>query len=198
MEAFLFGTFNPVTNAHVKMGLKAKEVLGDACRIVYVPAGDDYIRSWKGYKDGSILSGDIRKPLLQEAVSEYGFMASTVEVMELTDGKTWNTLEYLGSDDSVLCIGMDNVPEIRKWYRYQDLLAKYRLLIFKRGRYCGRLPDILNESVGYEIAYLGPEFEQTSSTLVRNCYVTGRIDEIRNKIPENVFRYLEENKNVYF
>ena len=125
-------------------------------------------------------------------------MASTVEVMELTDGKTWNTLEYLGSDDSVLCIGMDNVPEIRKWYRYQDLLAKYRLLIFKRGRYCGRLPDILNESVGYEIAYLGPEFEQTSSTLVRNCYVTGRIDEIRNKIPENVFRYLEENKNVYF
>lgn len=198
MKAFILGAFNPVTNAHIQMGVTARKVLGNDCEVIYVPTSDRYIRRGKGYEEGSVLSGDIRVMLLEGALKPYGFSVSRVEVDGIVDGKSFNTLEYLGSDDSVLCIGMDNVPKIKKWYRSKDLLTKYKLLIFKRNSYSGSVSELFEHPVNYEIAYLDSSCTDLSSTMVRNCYINKKMEELQGIVPDNVFQYLSNNEHVYF
>lgn len=194
----MFGTFNPPTNAHVQMGITAKKVLGDECKIIYVPTNDVYIRDRKHYKEGSVMRGRTRVTLLAEAVYPYDFTVSSVEVDGEVDGKTFNTLEYLGDRDSVLCVGTDNIHKIKKWYRHEDLLAKYRLLIFDRDGYAKSPSDILGPEVRWEIAHLDKSCNGLSATLVRDLYIKGELEKVKDLVPLNVFKYLSENRDIYF
>ena len=206
-NALIFGTFNPVTNAHVNMGIVANNTLKPECNVIYIPTNDAYIRNWKGYKDGNVLSGTQRVTLLSDAVSKYGFTVSEVEILGLTDGKTYNTISYFSFDDAVLCLGIDNIPQMKKWYRWQELLHKVKLLIFYRKGYdktdefMDEIMDILSYSSGYEWANL--EQNNISSTEVRKLYKERNIDRrsmdrLKEIVPDNVFKYLEENEDVYF
>ncbi len=198
-NAFLFGTFNPVTNAHIEMGMVARNVLGPQCNVTYIPSGDAYIRNWKGYKDGDILPGKVRAGLLRDAVSRYGFRVATVEVEGITDGRTYNTIDYFGFDGAVLCLGMDNIIQITKWYRWQKLLEKCRLLVFKRDGISPSLKveKILKYALSCQFATLDEKYMGISSTKVRICYVNRDLEQVKDLVPENVYHYLEENKNVY-
>lgn len=215
-KAFIFGTFNPCHNVHVEMGIMTKHVLGNNYDVIYIPTSDEYIRSWKGYKEGSVLPGDIRIKLLQDAVCEHGFDVSSVEIMGLTDGRTYNTINYFGFDDSVLCLGMDNIIQMKKWYRYEELLEKVKLLIFKRKGYAdgqmayseealsqsAEVMEILKHSCGYKICK-SENPSGISSTEVRKLYMERNIDrrsmdKLKELVPVNVFKYLEENEDVYF
>lgn len=206
VAAFIFGTFNPPTNAHVQMGLAARRVLGKDCNIVYVPTGDGYIKSWKGYGKGNVLPGGTRVELLQDALRPYPeMMVSRVEVDGIVDGKTIHTLEHyrkfmLPGERCVLCLGMDNIAGMDKWYRYEDLLQEYPLLIFRRGSY--ELPErarkVLDMSCCYAIMNLDGCGEGISSTKVRECYVNKNMEALEGLVPDNVFWYLKENEYAYF
>lgn len=197
MKVFLFGTFNPPTNAHIQMGIMAWKALGKECEIIYIPASDRYVRGWKNYKDGSVMPGSMRASLLAEAVRPYGFSVSGVEVDGKVDGKTYNTLEYLGDSDSVLCIGADNVNQMEKWYRYEDLLSRYRLLIFDRDGYLA-LTDTIRLCAKYTIVHLDKSCDGISSTQVRDLYTKRELEKVKEMVPPNVFRYLSENRDIYF
>lgn len=111
MKVFIFGTFNPATNAHINMGITAKNVLADKTNsdvdIIYVPTCDNYIGSWKGYHKGSIMPGNIRVQLLTDAVKEYEFSVSDIEVAGIVDGKTLkilvpkNVYQYLRDNKNI-------------------------------------------------------------------------------------------------
>lgn len=201
MKAFIFGTFNPVTIAHIQMGIMAENVLGKNCLIVYVPTSDDYICRWKKYKEGSILPGNIRADLLKDAISKYGFVVSPVEIMGVTDGRTYNTIKHYGFKDSYLCLGMDNIAAMKKWYKWEELLQKVKLLVFKRDdqilEESDEVNEILSYSCGYQIIDL-PGCDGISSTKVRECYKEKEMDKLKQLVPANVYEYLEENENVFF
>lgn len=201
-KAFLFGAFNPVTNAHIEMGITARDILGPGYDIIYVPANDAYIRGWKGYKTGSILPGKLRASLLYGAVSQYGFKVMDVEVCGFTDGRTYNTIKYFGFGDSVICLGMDNVIELPKWYKWEELLQNCQLLLFERAgcpdKHDAAIKDILSHSCGYKIAALHAVRPGISSTKVRDCYKNEDLAGLKALVPANVYHYLEENNHVYF
>lgn len=210
-KAFIFGTFNPCHNAHIQMGVMARNMLGQDCNVIYIPTSDEYIRSWKGYKEGSVLPGEIRAKLLEDAVEDYGFNVTVVEVIGITDGKTYNTISFFGLKDSVLCLGMDNIIQMKKWYKWKELLQNVKLLIFKRQGYVddqsddldkaldqsAEVMDILKHSCGYKICNPA-SITGISSTEVRKCYINKDMERLKTLVPSNVYQYLEENKNVYF
>ncbi len=200
MRALIFGAFNPVTNAHIDMGIIARTVLGQDYNITYVPASDDYIKSWKGYKEGSVMFADYSVLLLRAEVSKHGFTVSTVETEGITDGKTYNTIKHFGFNDSILCLGMDNIIQMKKWYKWKELLARTRLLIFKRQGYLvnNEIMEILNQSCRYEITEMPSYDAGLSSTEVRNCYINRDMERLRQLVPESTYKYLEENEYVYF
>lgn len=209
MKAFLFGSFNPPTNAHIDMGITAQKSLRDSrhrdVNIVYVPAGDVYIKSWKGYQEGSVMPGDIRVQLLAGAVKQHRFIISGVEVAGITDGKTYNTMEYFRTlypdEEFVLCLGMDNIPQLPKWYKWKKLLPKVRLLIFER--HGEPFPtDILVKEItacaaGFDVVRLPNGDMDISSTMVRQYYLDGNMEALKEMVPENVYQYLYYNRDIY-
>ncbi len=201
MRALVFGSFNPVTNAHVSMGIAAREALGPGTVVTYVPASDEYIKGWKKYGNGSVLSAETRIMLLKNAVIPYGFEVSSVEVDRTTDGKTYNTMKYFGFDDCVLCLGMDNISQIKKWYNWQNLMFQGHLLLFRR-----KLSEEQHKEAAHVLQYaahpyvfadLPNESAGISSTQVRDCYRNRDFKKLKSLVPENVFQYLEVNDNVY-
>lgn len=202
MKAFIFGTFNPVTNAHVDMGRVAREELGPRTDIIYVPTKDEYISSWKHYGKGNIIPGDTRAKLLYQAVSPLGFAVSNVEIIGLTDGRTYNTIWYYGTmEDSILCLGLDNIVQMKKWYRWKDLVKTVGLLIYRRGdsqvlEKSPEVREVLDLSCRYKFADLDPHVENISSTKVREYYKEGNMEILKTLVPANVYQYLEVNKDV--
>lgn len=195
------GSFNPVTNAHIAMGVVARDILGPECEIIYVPASDKYISGWKGYWEGDILREDVRLRLLLNAVSEYDFEVSIAELDGTSDGKTYNTLSHFGFEDTILCIGMDNVPKMRKWYRYKSLLSSgIKLLVFERQgcKVTDKALGILSCCREYRIAELPADTIGISSTKIRNYYKNGDMDKLQHLVPRTTYQYLKENKHVYF
>lgn len=199
MKAFIFGTFNPVTNAHINMGVVAKNRLGQDCSVIYVPAPDRYIREWKGYGEQDILPEQVRLKLLEGAASVCGFEVGDAEITGLSDGKTYNTVEHYGFDGAVLCLGMDNILGIRKWYRWEELLDRVRLLVFRREGYVPGDPDevkdILDRAISYELADLYVDEAGISSTMVRRYHAEGNMKRVKYLVPPNVYGYLMENKD---
>ena len=77
--AIIGGSFNPVTKAHVEIGqIAARELPG--WQILYIPAPDRFLTSWKAMKKNDILSGEQRLNLLRKAVEPYGFLCEDCEV----------------------------------------------------------------------------------------------------------------------
>ncbi len=201
MRALLFGTFNPPTCAHMDMGRAAKEALGINERdVVYIPTGDQYIKSWKGYTPGSIMPAEKRLALLHVAAAQHGFMVSAIEVDGVTDGKTYNGVKHFGFEESILCLGIDNIAQMKKWYRWEELVRRTRLLIFHREGYTEtpEAQEVLQNARRVEYTRLWQDNDGISSTQVRELYKQGDFEKLKCLVPEPVYKYLSENDRVFF
>lgn len=195
------GSFNPVTLAHVSMGIKAKDKI-KADEIIYIPVKDSFLEGWKDLKSKAILSGDIRFKLLKEAVSPFNFKVSRIEMDEVVSGKTYDTANYFKKlyDDSeiYLCFGLDNLLDIDRWYKSEDLIKENKFLIIDRD---GKsIPDKLLNDERFKdrlISIRNDDYADVSSTMVRDAYINNDLDSIKDLIPLNVYKYLKENKEVY-
>lgn len=194
MRAYLFGAFNPPTNAHIAMGLAAQRALGEKpWNIIYVPSGESYIRSWKGYGNDNIFPAKDRYELLKTAVSPYEFGVAKVETLGITT-RTYDTLEYLGFDGAVLCLGTDNVAQMKKWYRHEELLPKITLMVFDRSE-CVPFDDpdikeIMSMAKSSIRVSLSCDYAGVSSSLVRESMADGDLGMAERLVPENVYWYL--------
>lgn len=200
----VFGTFNPVTNAHIHIGKLAKEHI-KADRVLYIPAKDKFLGDWKKMQGNSILNSDIRIFLLREALSEYGFEVEEAETQGLVDGKTYNTIQYLHSkypnDEFYMCMGIDKVPELDIWYESEKLIANNKFIVIDRD---GKtLEEVKGKSAltqRYEDNFTSvhnTEFMTVNATQIREAYIVGELDKVKNEIPENVFNYLKEHEEVF-
>lgn len=200
MRALICGTFNPPTNAHMDMGRAAQNVLGKDAVITYVPTGDQYIKSWKGYTPGSVMPAHQRLSLLFVAASSHGFRVSGIEVENEVNGKTYNTVKHFGFDDTVLCLGIDNIAQMKRWYKWETLVRRTRLLVYNREGYemTQDAEEVLANARRVDYADLYPSSAKISSTLVRRLYKEGDLEAIKRLVPECVYKYLSENERVYF
>lgn len=134
--AIIGGSFNPVTKAHVEIGqIAARELPG--WQILYIPAPDRFLTSWKAMKKNDILSGEQRLNLLRKAVEPYGFLCEDCEVHLKTSAKTYDTMQYLraqyGQDTQLVYVcGTDKLSELSIWYKAEGIFELSRFLVIPR------------------------------------------------------------------
>ena len=199
---FIFGTFNPITNAHIRMGELAKTKFPDA-RIVYIPSKDRFLRGWKGMDEGSVMDGETRLMLMRDALSSYGFEASDIEMSEEMTGRTYDTLTALHAkypeSEFYICMGTDKLKEIHLWYKGEDLIKENKWLIIRRGNvpFDAQASEMILKNRENFTEILNDSFENVSASLVREALKEGHLETIKALVPANVYEYLTLNREVY-
>ena len=133
--AVICGAFNPVTKAHIHMGLLVKETL-HVDKVIYVPAAESFLKSWKQYEKDDIFSNEERLKFLQSAITPYEYME--VNDIEIKSGelKTYQLLckikEQYRYNEIYFVVGTDKIPELKTWYRSMDLLKEFHLVVISR------------------------------------------------------------------
>ena len=200
--AVIAGTFNPLTNAHLALGKTAKEQLGEECQVLYIPAKSGFLKSWKHMADDEIIADEIRCRMLEETVSDEGFLCDRCEVEGIVSGKTYDTLRYLSgkhgveAKDVYFVCGTDKLPELSQWYCSEAMLYEFRFLIVQRNHDNGDQmieDDLFLRQYRESFVLISgeDEFQDISATEVRRAMQAGRLDRIRGHVPPNIYRTLE-------
>ncbi|MDO4499908.1 MAG: nicotinate-nicotinamide nucleotide adenylyltransferase [Erysipelotrichaceae bacterium] len=195
------GTFNPITNAHIKMGINGKATI-NADEVIYIPSKDSFLNSWKEMSSNSIMPSALRIKLIEEAVKPYGFKVSDIEAKEIVSGKTYDTANYFKKENPdseiYLMFGLDNLFDIDRWYRSEELIKENNFLIV--GRYNKAIPEEIANQERFKNKLhfvVNDDFNDISSTIIRNAYLNNEIETIKDKVPNNVYEYLLNTKEVY-
>lgn len=132
MNIGLFGgSFNPIHNGHVRL---AKSLLQEAAldEVWFLVSPQNPFK-----QDQQLLDDDKRLQLVRLALKEEPqLMASDFEFHLPKPSYTWNTLQALEQEyperKFTLLIGGDNWEAFDKWYRYEDILKRYPIIVYPR------------------------------------------------------------------
>ena len=140
MNIGLFGgSFNPIHNGHVRL---AKSLLQEAAldEVWFLVSPQNPFK-----QDQQLLDDDKRLQLVRLALKEEPqLMASDFEFHLPKPSYTWNTLQALEQEyperKFTLLIGGDNWEAFDKWYRYEDILKRYPIIVYPRKG--SKVPDV--------------------------------------------------------
>ena len=200
----VFGTFNPLTKAHIQIGKLAQEKV-QADKVIYVPARDEFLVDWKKMVGSAILNAQTRIMLMKKAFIPYGFVVSELETANKSDGKTYSSLnllkqQYLNSK-FYLVMGADKIEELDRWYNAQQLISQNRFLIVNRNEMS--LSDVLNKSplasryAANFTAIVNEQYVHLSSTVIRDACAHKKLVEYQDLLPEIVYQYLFERQGIF-
>lgn len=175
---FYGGSFNPIHNGHIAIA-----------RAMIARAGLDEVWLVVSPQNplkpaGSLLSDDKRLLMVQAAVSGVpGLKASDCEFRLPRPSYTWNTLQSLSRDfpdrDFTMLVGADNWAVFRRWYRADDIIARYPICIYPRTGY-----PIDTASLPPNVQLIDTGLHDISSTQVREMIARG--DDITGLLPDSV------------
>lgn len=193
----IFGTFNPITNAHLELGIQCKSLIPSA-DIYYIPSNMNYMKNWKNV-DVSLLKDGERTRLIKYVVSPFGFNVSNIEILGIVNGNTYETVSYfkenLGYEEVIICLGYDKLSELHLWYKAEELISQNKFLVFKRKnkgiRDC-ECPLILQYKDRFIEVGGNSKYQGVSSTIVRNVYYERKLDDVKDYIPDVVYEYLSQ------
>ncbi len=126
------GSFNPIHSGHIALARQLRQAAGlDEVWLMVSPQNP--------LKQGSndLLDDRLRYALARVALhGEEGIVASDYELHLPRPSYTWNTLQHLKEDypecTFVLLIGEDNWQRFPQWYRAEDILREYRVMVYPR------------------------------------------------------------------
>lgn len=125
------GSFNPIHNGHIQLVRSLREAAGlDEVWLMVSPQNPLK-------QQADLLDDDVRLQLARQAVgSEQGILVSDYEFHLPRPSYTWNTLQALERDfpdrEFVLMIGGDNWQHFQRWYRADDIIERYPIVVYPR------------------------------------------------------------------
>ena len=182
--AIFGGSFDPIHNGHLAL---AGEVLvhGLASEVWFM------VTPQNPHKQGSLLSDEQeRLRMVQLAIEGIpGFKASDFEFHLPRPSYTLNTLTALDKafPDREFCllIGADNWEKFDKWYRGDEILSRYGIIVYPRGSEC-------EPSLPQGARWLPARLHDVSSTMVRTAVAAG--NDIAGWVPAAVVQYINEKR----
>lgn len=191
------GTFNPIHTGHLILA----EIARSQCeldKVIFIPSG------CPAYKDsGVILPSDIRLAMVSQAIkdNEY-FEISDIEIQRKGNTYTVDTLEYIKEkypgDNIFFIMGADSINTIYEWYEYEKIFPLCTIIAALRGGNDNKLAldnvDKLKSHYGASIQVVNMPVMDISSTQIRWNFIHEK--SIRYCVPDSVFRFLNENKDV--
>ena len=139
---------------------------------------------------------------MKKALTEYGFEVDDIEVATDISGRTYDTIAALkkkyDTDDICICMGTDKVAELSKWYKGRSLVAENKYLIISRNKEELDMSDeTVREFSDNFVLIENDEYDNVSASMVREAFLAGQLDSIKESIPDAVYRYLKEHKGIY-
>lgn len=186
------GTFNPIHNGHL--------ILAEHCineegfdKVVFIPTMNPY------YKD--TLDFDTRLKMLKMAINDNDkFAYSSIEEKYNLEGKLYLILEKiseLSDDDITILIGSDSLMNLDWWYKIDEILKNYKILVLKRDDEDETI-DIkiaeYKEKYGADIKVLNNKRVEISSSMIREMIKEGK--SIKYLVTDDVEKFIKD-ENLY-
>lgn len=186
------GTFNPIHNGHL--------ILAEHCineegfdKVVFIPTMNPY------YKD--TLDFDTRLKMLKMAIKDNDkFAYSSIEEKYNLEGKLYLILEKiseLSDDDVTILIGSDSLMNLDWWYKIDEILRNYKILVLKRDDDDETI-DIkiaeYKEKYGADIKVLNNKRVEISSSMIREMIKNGK--SIKYLVKDDVEKFIRD-ENLY-
>ena len=186
MNIGLFGgSFNPIHNGHVRL---AKSLLQEAAldEVWFLVSPQNPFK-----QDQQLLDDDKRLQLVRLALKEEPqLMASDFEFHLPKPSYTWNTLQALEQEyperKFTLLIGGDNWEAFDKWYRYEDILKRYPIIVYPRKG--SKVPDVKFQASDIQI--VKTPLINISSTQIRQRLQEGK--SVRGLVNTEVAMVIEQ------
>jgi nicotinate-nucleotide adenylyltransferase len=124
------GTFDPVHHGHLILAREALEKLG-LDKVIFIPA------AVSPFKTAPVASGEIRLSMLRAAIEgETIFSLDDCELHRPPPSFTIDTVNEIRkreTNSEIYClIGDDNVRELPKWHRFEELKKIVRFVVLDR------------------------------------------------------------------
>ena len=184
------GTFNPIHNGHL--------ILAEHCineegfdKVVFIPTMNPY------YKD--TLDFDTRLKMLKMAIKDNDkFAYSSIEKRYNLEGKLYLILEKiskLSDDDITILIGSDSLMNLDWWYKIDEILKKYKILVLKRDDEDEAISIKIaeyKEKYGADIKVLNNKRVEISSSMIREMIKNGK--SIKYLVRDDVEKFIRDEK----
>lgn len=184
------GTFNPIHNGHL--------ILAEHCineegfdKVVFVPTMNPY------YKD--TLDFDTRLKMLKMAIKDNDkFAYSSIEKRYNLEGKLYLILEKiseLSDDDITILIGSDSLMNLDWWYKIDEILKNYKILVLKRDDEDEAISIKIaeyKEKYGADIKVLNNKRVEISSSMIREMIKNGK--SIKYLVRDDVEKFIRDEK----
>ena len=183
------GSFNPIHNGHIQLARQLREAAGlDEVWLMVSPQ--------KPLKEqAGLLADDLRLQMARQALSDEPFIeVSDYEFHLPRPSYTWNTLKALKDDfpdrEFVLLIGGDNWERFPRWYRADDIVSNYQIIVYPR-----RGSDIDLKSLPPTVSVVEAELLDISSTDIRRRVRRGQ--PITGMVPDSIVQAVEKLYRQY-
>ncbi|MGM0650827.1 MAG: nicotinate-nucleotide adenylyltransferase [Bacteroidota bacterium] len=184
-----FGTFNPVHHGHLMIANYMQQFTTlDEIWFVLTPQSP--------FKtEATLLPGTERLHMLQLAVGKDKHLkVSDVEFGMPKPNYTIKTLEFLTKKhpdhEFVVLTGSDNLMDLHKWHRIDDILAGHKFYVYRRPGFT--TPSRWEKAIkkGSIKLFDAPQLE-ISAGFIRKSMAEGK--NLSRFLPENVYLYITEN-----
>ena len=183
------GSFNPIHNGHIQLARQLREAAGlDVVWLMVSPQNP--LKEQAG-----LLADDLRLQMARQALADEPFIeASDYEFHLPRPSYTWNTLQALKDDfpdrEFALLIGGDNWERFPRWYRADDIVSNYQIIVYPR-----RGSDIDLKSLPPTVSVVEAELLDISSTDIRRRVRRGQ--PITGMVPDNIVQAVEKLYRQY-
>lgn len=186
------GTFNPIHNGHLILAENSINEEGFD-KVVFIPTMNPY------YKD--TLDFDTRLKMLNMAIKDNDkFAYSSIEKKYNLEGKLYLILEKiskLSDDDVTILIGSDSLMNLDWWYKIDEILKKYKIIVLKRDDEDDAIEMKINEykeKYGAHIKVLNNKRVEISSSMIREMIKEGK--SIKYLVRDDVEKFIKD-ENLY-
>ena len=178
------GSFDPIHNGHLALaGEVVSRGLADEVWLMVTPQNP--------HKQDKILSDErLRFQMAQLAVDGMdGVKACDFEFSLPRPSYTLTTLtaldEAFPDKEFCLLIGADNWEKFDRWYKGDEILSRYGIIVYPRG-------SEGEPSLPSGVRWLPAKLYDISSTMVRAAVAAG--NDITGLVPATVVRFINDNK----
>lgn len=173
------GTFDPIHHGHLILAREARERLG-LDKIIFVPA------AVSPFKVNTAASGELRLSMLRAAIEdEPGFAIDDCELRRPPPSYTIDTVNEIAKRENaaeIYClIGDDNVRDLPKWHRADELKNMVRFIVLDR----------TGNAVSHNFSTIGRKID-ISATEIRKRVASGQ--SIRYLVPSAVEKIIRQQK----
>lgn len=189
------GAFNPPLNSHFSLAEQIVNEYENVEKIIFVPVNSKY------QKTEALLSNEHRYNMLKLVCEQNeNFEVSDIELKSDRPLYTIETLNILQkqypNNEIVFTTGTDNLREFDTWHEAEQIVKNFKVLVLERDE--DSMDNIIASNPflsANKDAFIKVKENirsNLSSTFVRDKIRRGK--SIRYLIPDEVYRYIKENK----